>query len=95
MAARHRKMKYASGGEIKGVSVPGASIMREAESANEGFKRGGKSGTMAKGGKAKARMDKAPRKAAGGPVKLARGGSPYSAAGKGGKDAPDSGSECS
>ena len=97
MAARHRGKKKAEGGAIKGVKVPGASIMEEAEKTNEGFKKGGKAKApmFAKGGKSKKRMDKAPRKAAGGSaVKYARGGSPYSSAGKGGRDAPMNGSEC-
>ena len=95
MAARHRGKKKADGGAIKGVSVPGASIMKEAEASNEGFKKGGKAGMKAKGGKAGPRMDKMPRKAGGGSVvKYARGGSPYSSAGKGGSDAPKTGEEC-
>ena len=97
MAARHRGKKKADGGGIKGVNVPGASIMREAEASDAGFKKGGKAKMpmFAKGGKSAKRMDKAPRKAAGGSaVKYARGGSPFSSAGKGGKDAPTTGSEC-
>jgi len=96
MAARHRAMKKkAAGGEIKGVEVPGADVIKEAEAKDDGFKKGGKAGLEAHGGKTKHRADKAPRKAASGGVgKYARGGSPYSAAGKGGKDAPAKGSEC-
>ena len=87
--------KKAEGGKIEGVKVPGADIMKEAESKDDGFKKGGKAGMKAEGGRAKHRMDKMPRKASGGAVgKFARGGSPYSAASKGGKDAPSDGSEC-
>lgn len=97
MSARARAMKKAKkadGGSVKGVEVPGAFVMKEAESADDGFKRGGKPGVEAHGGKGHKRMDKAPRKAAGGAVKLARGGSVYSAANKVTKSAPDKGSEC-
>lgn len=93
MAARHRKKK-AEGGAIKGVQVPGAQVIKEAEGGDEGFKKGGKASIAAFGGKAAKRMDKAPRKAAGGAVKLARGGSPYSAAAKTSRSASSSGSEC-
>lgn len=71
MSARARAMKrskYADGGTIKGVSVPGASVMREAEASNDGFKKGGKAGMTAKGSKSKKRGDKPARKAFGGPM---------------------------
>ena len=87
MAARHRKKK-AEGGAIKGVQVPGASVMREAEASSDGFKKGG---AMAKGGKAKPSFGK---KARGGAAKFAKGGSPFSSAKSGGKDAPATGDEC-
>lgn len=99
MSARARAMKkakYASGGKIDGVPVPGKAVIKEAESENEGFQKGGKV-VPAKGLRSGGRADKPARKAAGGavkPVKLARGGSPFSAAAKGGKMAPDSGDEC-
>jgi hypothetical protein len=168
MSARMRAMKrakYASGGKITGVPVPGEAVIKEAESDSDGFKKGG---MIAKGRKfARGGFAQPPRKAFGGPpggmpggmppqafggarppmpppavgappasivagppaqanpaamgalaarpdlpsqamgvrpfkkggaakpTRLASGGSPYSAASKGGKDAPDKGGECS
>ena len=93
MAARHRAMKRASGGRVQ---LRGQQVIDEAKADNDGFKRGGKAmkdGGMADGKRGMERMDK-PRRASGGRVAMARGGSPFSAAGKGGSDAPKSGSEC-
>lgn len=93
MAARHRAMKRASGGRIQ---LRGQQVIDEAKADNDGFKRGGKAmkdGGMAAGKKGMDRMDK-PRRASGGRVAMARGGSPFSAAGKSGGDAPAKGSEC-
>lgn len=87
-------MKRAEGGRIR---VPGTDVIEEARAKDDGFKRGGaakKAGGIADGMKAKDRLDKAPRRASGGRVAMKRGGSPYSAAGSGGKDAPAKGSEC-
>ena len=93
MAYRHRVQKRASGGRVQ---VPGKQIIEEAYADNDGFKRGGrmkKDGGAAEGKKAADRMDK-PRRASGGRVPMARGGSAFSAASKGGTDAPKAGSEC-
>lgn len=94
MAYRHRVQKRASGGRVQ---LRGQQVIDEAKADNDGFKRGGKAGKkdggMADGKKGMERMDK-PRRASGGRVAMARGGSPFSAAGKGGSDAPKSGSEC-
>lgn len=79
MSARVRNLKrggkYASGGKISGVQVPGASIIKDAESDSDGFKKGGKI-ALATGGKARMNLGKVPRKSAGGPVRLAIGGPP-------------------
>jgi hypothetical protein len=80
-----KRSRYASGGKITGVPIPGEAVIKEAEADSDGFKKGGMIATgkkLARGGFAK-------------PVrKFASGGSPMSAAAKGGKDAPDKGSEC-
>ena len=93
MAYRHRVQKRAEGGRIQ---VPGTQVIEEARAKDDGFKRGGrmKKGGIADGAKAADRLDKAPRRASGGRVAMKRGGSPYSAAGGAGKDAPSKGSEC-
>lgn len=74
-------VKPASAGEPP-TEFPGKAVMKESKQKSAGFKRGGgvkdcgtADGGMAKGG----RMDKAPRKAAGGAATM-RGRSPYSAA---------------
>ena len=109
MAARHRaaaRAKFAEGGMVKkGPDIGG--VISEAESPNEGFKKGGRkhaaggavklqTGGIASGAALAPRLDKAPRRAAGGrvmAVPMKRGGSPYSAA-KEMTPAKASGSEC-
>ncbi len=83
--ARHLKSGGAASGdkdEVQGGKVPGAAVMKQADAPAHGFKRGGhkkKDGGPVEGMKAGGRLDKAPRKASGGPVTM-RGRSPYSSA---------------
>lgn len=100
MAARHRaaaRAKFAEGGSVKkGPDFGG--VIDEAGKKDAGFKKGGKAkykeGGIATGIASAPRLDKAPRRAAGGRVPMKRGGSPFTAANSMTK-APEKGKECS
>jgi len=81
---KHRKDGGAAKNEYEYNAV-GSPEMKESREKDDGFKKGGKAkkhGGEAKGGKGHARLDKMPRRAAGGSVRRAKGGAVMSEAAK-------------